>query len=88
MALNLSLVAHTAEAESEKLSVQRRSNGFANTRFTHPRRAHEEQNRAINAALESTNGKKLNNPRLYIFQTIVVGVELGARMTKVEIVPT
>ena len=86
MTLDLGLVAHATQTESVKLATQCRGNRFANAGLANARRAHQQQDGAINAALKGAYCQKLGDAGLHVIQPVVVRFERGTRLLQIQIV--
>ena len=86
MAADLRLVVHAAEAHAHELTAHRLRNGAGNGRFADARRAHEAQDLPLRVVREALHGKALRDALLDPVHAVVVAVEHGAGMDKVQIV--
>ena len=69
------LVPDAAQTDADVLSAESPGNALADTGFSGPGRAHEEQDRTVLFLVQSHNGKLLNDPLLDFFQAVVVFVQ-------------
>ena len=72
---NFGLVAHAAQAHAGELAAGRARDRLAERRLAHARRADEAQDRALELLVPGLHGQILEDPLLYLLQTVVVGVQ-------------
>ena len=72
VAADLRLIMHTAQADPAHFTVQCAGYTHGNAGFTRARRPYQAQHTAFHLRRQLTNGQKLNDPFLDLFQTIMV----------------
>ena len=80
------LIACTAEGYSRKATTHCRCNALCNRCFTHAGRTYKAKGLTVAALGKGTNGKRLNNSLLNLFQSVVIMVKHLSCVCKIELV--
>ena len=86
MTANLRFVAHTAEADPDKLAAERIGDRLAETGFAHARRTEKTEDRAVSLWIEFAHSQIFDQPFFYFFQIVMVAIKGFLRLIEIKIV--
>src|SRR5690606_5202241 len=75
VAAYLGFVVNAAERKPDEFSARRLCDRFSERGFTDARRTDEAKYRSLRIFYELANGQKFENPFLYFFQAVMIGVQ-------------
>ena len=86
MPADLRLVANPAQGDAHELAAHGLGNAPPQAGLSHPRRARQAEDAALNVAAELDHAQELQDPLLHLLQSVVVGVELLAHPAGIQLV--
>ncbi len=84
MAANLSLIAHTAKGNTDKLSVHGPGYGLTKRGLTHTGRAGKTENRSMNIWFKLAHGQEFKNPLLDLVQSVMILIQVFLSLVQIQ----